>query len=143
MTVENIIHYEQHMPDIYKAFEDIEIQLAKEGFDVSLHHLVKLRASQVNGCAFCVKMHTREARRDGESDARLDRLVVWQHVSDYTPAEKAALAWTEALTTIKADRDYASARQALLEHYNEKQISILTSIIVMINMWNRWAVSKH
>ena len=143
MTADTVIHYEQILPEYYKMFEKVEIMLANEDFDVQLRHLVKLRASQINGCAFCVDMHTKEARRDGETNERLDRLVVWRHVEDYSEAEKAALAWTECLTVISDATDYGTARAALRSHYTDKQISVLTYIIVMINNWNRLQVSKH
>lgn len=143
MGSHTIIRYDEHVPDIQQAFEGIEALLASKGFDTSLHHLVKLRASQINGCGFCVKMHTLEARRDGETDKRLDRLVVWRHVKDYTAAEKAALTWTEALTKLDPSCNYEGARAGLLAHFTEQQISVLTSIIVMINLWNRLQVSNH
>ena len=137
------IAYENHVTDIYHLWEQVEGTIAKSGFDKGLNHLVKLRASQMNGCGFCVKMHTSEARRDGESDERLDRLIVWRHVADFTPAERAAFAWTEALTDLEPSTDFGVLRSALLEHFGEKEISILTSIISMINLWNRFAVSRH
>ena len=143
MNTDNVIHYEQHVTEIYKMFESVEYKLADSGFDPGLRHLVKLRASQINGCGFCVKMHTKEARLDGETNARLDHLIVWRHVNDYTAAEKAALAWTALLTTIEEETDYSTARAELLKHYSEEQISILTCVIVMINSWNRFQVSKH
>jgi len=143
MTAKNTINYEQYVPDIQATLENIEGLLAQKGFDGALHHLVKLRASQINGCGFCVKMHTQEARADGETNERLDRLVVWRHVSDYTAAERIALAWTEALTIVLPDTDYVSLRQELLEHFSEEMISVLTSVIAMINLWNRLQVSKH
>lgn len=137
------IAYENYVTDIYRLWEQVEVTIAQSGVDKGLNHLVKLRASQMNGCGFCVKMHTSEARRDGESSERLDRLVVWRHVSDYTPAERAAFAWTEALTDLDPDADFAVLRAELLEHFSEKEISVLTSIVAMINLWNRFAVSRH
>lgn len=75
-----------------------------------IYHLVLLRASQINGCGYCVEMHTKEAREDGETNARLDRLVVWEHVDDFTPRERAAFAWTEALTRRTPYRVWPTAR---------------------------------
>jgi AhpD family alkylhydroperoxidase len=100
-------------------------------------HLVELRASQMNFCAFCVKMHIADARKDGETDARLDRLIVWRFVDDFSDAEKAALAWTEALTTLDQTADLASIRADLRTHFNPKQIGALTMLIAQINLWNR------
>src|SRR3546814_7394934 len=97
MKNDNTIRYPQLLPDVFQALGKINPAIDSAGLERSLHHLVVLRASQVNGCAHCVKMHTREARADGETNERLDRLVVWRHVDAYTPREKAALAFTEAM----------------------------------------------
>lgn len=88
-------------------------------------------------------MHLREAREDGETQDRLDRLVVWTHVSDFSEAEKAALAWTEALTTLDHKTDYASLRGRLRQSFTDKEIGALTATIAMINLWNRVQVSAH
>lgn len=85
------LNYERDVPDLLRAMVAVETAIAAHGLDRNLAHLMKLRASQINRCAFCVKMHTREARQDGESDARLDRLVVFAQVSDYSDREKAAI----------------------------------------------------
>ena len=114
-----------------------------DGLDTKLRHLIKLRASQINGCAFCVKMHTAEARKDGETNERLDRLVVWEHVGDFSEAERAAFAWTEALTTFDKRTNYAELRGRLREHFTEKEIGILTGQVAMINLWNRMQVANH
>lgn len=143
MFGEHQIAYEKHILPLYKKWEEVELAIAESGLDPLLKHLVKLRASQINGCAFCVKMHIAEARRDGETSERLDRLVVWRHVGDYTDAEKAALAWTEALTLLEKTTDYSKLRHRLLQHYSEADISQLTAAIMMINLWNRFAVSRH
>lgn len=111
--------------------------------DSKLTHLILLRVSQINACAFCVKMHLAEARADGETQERLDRLVVWRHSSDYTDPEKAAFEWTESLTTLEVKNDYAELRENLLKHFNEKQISALTVLISMINLWNRIQISQY
>ncbi len=82
-------------------------------------------------------------RQDGESSDRLDRLVVWAHVSDFSEAEKAALAWTEALTVLDAKTDYAALRARLRAVFSDKEISVLTSTIAMVNLWNRIQISGH
>lgn len=138
-----MILHEKNVGTIYQALSGVEEQLLTRGFDVALYHLVKLRASQINGCGFCVKMHTREARQDGETAERLDRLIVWRHVSDFSASDRAALAWTEALTVLSETTDYAFLRAELLLHFSEEKISVLTSIIAMINLWNRFQVSQH
>lgn len=131
------------IPDVYPALLKVSQTIGAQGLDKKLHHLIHLRASQINGCAFCVKMHLREAREDGETQDRLDRLVVWAHVNDFSEAEKAALAWTEALTTLDHKTDYASLRGRLRQSFSDKEIGALTATIGMINLWNRIQVSAH
>lgn len=130
-------------PDVFAALENVHTSIDKHGLDRMLHHLVQLRASQLNGCAYCVKMHTREARADGETSERLDRLVVWEHVSDFTAKERAALQWTETLTNLDRKSDYSAARARLREHFNDAEASALTATIAMINLWNRIQISSH
>lgn len=131
------------IPDVFPILLKASETIGAQGLDKKLHHLIHLRASQINGCAFCVKMHLREAREDGETQDRLDRLVVWAHVSDFSEAEKAALAWTEALTTLDHKTDYASLRGRLRQSFSDKEIGALTATIGMINLWNRIQVSAH
>jgi AhpD family alkylhydroperoxidase len=131
------------IPEVLPTLLKVSETIAAQGLDKKLQHLIHLRASQINGCAFCVKMHLREAREDGETQDRLDRLVVWAHVSDFTEAEKAALAWTEALTTLDHKTDYASLRGRLRQSFSDKEIGTLTANIGMINLWNRIQVSAH
>ena len=127
----------QHLVGLAKAAED-------SGLDKSLIHLMKLRASQLNGCAFCQHMHANEARKDGEQQHRLDVLASWQEVkSAFTAREQAALVWTEALTLVAgkgvSDQDYAT----VAAEYTEQEILNLTALIVTINSWNRIAVAFH
>lgn len=143
MSDTRAVRYEQEIPQVLAVLGNVHVEMDKLGLPPALVHLVHLRASQLNGCAFCVRMHTREAREGGETSERLDRLVVWRHSSDFNAAEKAALAWTEALTRIDDERDYAVLRQALREHFSEAQIAALTTQVAMINLWNRIQVSKH
>lgn len=147
MNRTDAIQYEREIPQILAQLGQVHqtVQAAADGHGLerAIYHLIQLRASQINGCAYCVKMHTREARADGESSERLDRLVVWRHVEDFNAAERAALAWTEALTTIDAAADYAGLRGALRAHYDDRQIGAITSVVMMINLWNRLQVSRH
>ncbi|MBU1618842.1 MAG: carboxymuconolactone decarboxylase family protein [Gammaproteobacteria bacterium] len=127
----------QHLVGLAKAAED-------SGLDKSLIHLMKIRASQLNGCAFCQHMHASEARKEGERQDRLDVLPAWQEVkSAFTAREQAALLWTEALTLVAdkgvSDQDYA----AVAAQYSEQEILNLTALIVTINSWNRIAVAFH
>ena len=135
--------HDLNVPAVYQAFIAAEGAIVASGLDHGLLHLVKLRASQINQCGFCVKMHTKEARADGETNDRLDRLIVWRHVADFTPREKAAFAWTEALTTLSPTADYAPLRTELRVHFTDAEASALTSAVAMINLWNRLQVSGH
>lgn len=127
MTELSPFKYEQEIPDVLHAMGNVHHVMDTHGFDRTIHHLVQLRASQINSCAFCIKMHTREAREDGETNERLDRLIVWNHVSDFSDREKAALAWTEALTTLNAGTDLAVLRTGLRQHFSDPEISVLTA----------------
>ena len=143
MTTANSINYQDFIPSILQRFVAASGEISKSELDPKLHHLLDLRASQINQCAYCVKMHTKEALDDGESQERLQRLTVWRHVEDFTPAEKAALAWTEALTDLGSSADLGVLRARLREHFSEKEIGVLTSTVAMINLWNRVQVSNH
>ncbi len=135
--------HDLNVPAVFQAFIAAETAVVATGIDHGLLHLVKLRASQINQCGFCVKMHIKEARADGETSDRLDRLIVWRHVSDFTPREKAAFAWTEALTELSPKTDYAPLRAELRAHFTDAEASALTAAVAMINLWNRLQVSGH
>lgn len=116
---------------------------AAAGLEASLIHLVKLRASQINGCAFCQHMHAAEARHDGEKQERLDVLSAWYEVQVFSARERAALQWTESVTRIAegavSDESYAELAQC----FSEQEIVDLMAVIVTINAWNRIAVGFH
>ena len=137
------VDYRREIPDIIERMVGLEGLIKQHGVDKMLLHLIKLRASQINGCAFCVKMHTKEARDDGETNERLDHLVVWKHVGGYSERERAALAWTEALTGLDAGLEPGPLRAELRRHFSDKEIGALTAAVAMINMWNRIAISTH
>lgn len=147
MSQTDAIKYEREIPEILSQLGavhgSVQAAIDQRGLPRAVYHLIQLRASQLNGCAFCIRMHLREARADGETQARLDHLTVWRHVGDFSPAERAALAWTEALTRIEERSDYAALRSELRAHYDDAQIGALTSLVGMINLWNRLQVSKH
>lgn len=143
MLQTNAFDYQQQIPQILKAMIATEQAIAAGGLNPKLRHLVKLRASQINGCAFCVKMHLAEARKDGETQERLDRLVVWRHVDDFSEAEKAALAWTEALTLLDSTADHTALKQRLARSFSDQEIAVLTATIAKINLWNRLQVAAH
>ncbi len=143
MTTSTAINHYENVPDIVKRFVAASGEIGKSGLEPKLRHLVDLRASQINQCAYCVKMHTEEALKDGESQERLQRVIVWRHVDDFTAAEQAALAWTEALTSLDPKTDYETLRVDLREHFSDAQISAITAAVAMINLWNRVQVSNH
>jgi AhpD family alkylhydroperoxidase len=130
------------VPGVYKALGTASVAIA-DGLEPRLKHLVTLRASQINGCGFCVQMHLAEARQAGETQERLDKVVVWEQFDDFTPREKAAIAWTEALTALHRKTDYRALRADLKAHFSEAEIGVLTANIGMINLWNRIQVSHH
>ena len=143
MSDTRTVSYEQEVPEILKSMANVHGAIDSYGLDRTIHHLVQLRASQINGCGFCIKMHTREARQDDESNERLDRVIVWNQVGDFTAKEKEALAWTEALTILDPKTDFGALRARLREHFSEAEIGALTSTIAMINLWNRINISRH
>lgn len=127
-------------PAILKAVLALENAVQKSGLDPILIDLVKLRASQINGCAYCIHMHSNDLRRRGESADRMHLLPAWRESPLYTARERAALAWTEALTLVSQthapDADYDEARR----HFPEDELVKLTVLIGMINLWNRLAI---
>ncbi|NQD95889.1 carboxymuconolactone decarboxylase family protein [Pseudomonas sp. CrR25] len=143
MTAARPLNYQNSIPDVLQVLGQVHVAMDAQGLDRQIHHLVQLRASQINQCAYCVKMHCREARDDGESHERLERLVVWRHCGDFSPRERAALAWTEALTVLDPKTDYATLRQHLREQFSEEEIGVLTATVAMINLWNRIQISRH
>lgn len=134
------LNYLQADPATIKAMQALEQHLRASGLDHSLYELVKIRASQINGCAFCLDMHTREARAHGETEQRLYVLSAWRESPAFTDRERAALAWTESLTLIAQtsapDQVYAQVRA----QFNDKEIVQLTALVGMINAWNRLAI---
>jgi AhpD family alkylhydroperoxidase len=134
------LNYWAVAPEAVKAMMGLEQAVKDMGLEPSLFHLIKLRASQINGCAYCIDMHNREARADGESQQRLDLLSVWRETHFFNEREKAALAWTEALTLIAdthaPDADY----EALSAVFDERERVAITLAIAAINGWNRFAI---
>ncbi|MEQ8268611.1 MAG: carboxymuconolactone decarboxylase family protein [Parvibaculum sp.] len=127
-------------PAAYKPLLELQAYTDKCGLEHALLELVKTRASQINGCAFCLEMHTREARAAGESEARLYLLNAWRESPLYTDRERAALEWTEAVTLVSQTGIPDAAWEAVRLEFSEKEIVDLTVAIGMINVWNRLAV---
>lgn len=134
------LNYAEVAPNALKAMLDLEKFVHSSGLEHSLYELVKTRASQINGCAYCLDMHTKDARKAGESEQRLYGLSAWREAPFYTERERAALAWTEALTLISSNEVPDSLYEATREHFNEEEIVSLTMAIVAINGWNRLAI---
>jgi AhpD family alkylhydroperoxidase len=133
--------YYKIAPEVVKAMMGLENIVNKSGLDRSLLDLVKLRASQINGCAFCVDVHCAEARKNGESERRLYAVPVWRETPFFTDKERAALAWTEAVTLVSETHAPEELYQEVLKYFTEKETVDLTFAIVTINGWNRLAVS--
>ena len=129
-------------PEAYRHFLQLE-GLVGQHVDRKLLHLLKLRASQINGCAYCIGMHTDEALRDGEPTERLTMLDAWEESSLYSDKERAALAWVEEVTLIADSGASKEGFDALKAHFSEEEIGWLTLAATMINAWNRMAISSR
>lgn len=124
-------------PDAMKAMLAVEASFETSGLEHSLIELVKLRASQMNGCAFCIHMHVTDATKHGESDMRIHLLNAWRHSPLYTDRERAALNWTEVLTRVGKTHAPDADFEMLKAHFDEKEIAYLTVAIGAINFWNQ------
>lgn len=135
--------YLKTAPDGYRAMAGLQKYVNECGLEPKLLELVKLRASQINGCAYCLDMHTKDARAMGETEQRLYLLSAWEEAPFYTERERAALAWTEAVTLVATtgvpDEVYSMARA----QFSEKELMDLTLAVVTINGWNRIAISSR
>jgi AhpD family alkylhydroperoxidase len=135
------LSFYQAAPDTMKALEALEAHVRSSGLEQSLIELVKTRASQINGCAFCINMHTQDARKQGETEQRLYLLNAWHETPLYTDRERAALAWTEALTLIADTHAPDDLYEDVRVHFSESETVNLTMLIGAINAWNRLAIA--
>ena len=126
--------------DSYKKLIEFQHTIEESGIDPLLFELIKIRASQINGCAFCVDMHIKDAIALGEEQERINMLVVWRETSLFTEKEQAALAWTETLTKISHHHVSDKLYNYMKENFTEKEITYITMAIVLINSWNRLAI---
>jgi len=136
------LNYARFAPGVYDAMDALDQYLTTCGLEPSLLHLVRLRASQINGCAYCLDMHWKDLRALGESEQRLYSLDAWRECPYYTERERAALAWTEAVTGIGEhvpDSVYEEARAVL----SEKELCDLTLAVAAINAWNRLSIAAR
>ena len=128
-------------PDLMKAMGALEAAVAGSGLEKALIELVKTRASQINGCAFCVHMHTKDARALGETEERLYVLSAWRESPLYTDRERAALAWTESVTLVSQTNVPDDVYEQVRGSFSDEEIVKLTMLVATINAWNRIAVS--
>jgi AhpD family alkylhydroperoxidase len=137
------IDLRKYAQEAQKAMYGLEKYIAESGLDHKLIHLIKMRASQINGCAYCIDMHSKDARALGETEQRLYELDAWRETPFYTEAERAALAWTEALTLVSETHVPDAAYDEVKKYFSEKEIVDLTIVVGMINMWNRLAIAMR
>jgi AhpD family alkylhydroperoxidase len=128
-------------PNAIKALLALDEQISKSSLEKSLAELVRLRASQINGCAFCVDMHANDARTGGETDRRLAAVVVWRETPFFTDRERAALEWAEAITLVSLDHVPDVVWEAVKPHFSDEEIVELTLLVSAVNSWNRLAIA--
>jgi AhpD family alkylhydroperoxidase len=136
-------NYADVAPGVYDAMDALDQYLSICGLEESLLHLVRLRASQINGCAYCIDMHWKDLRALGQVEQRLYSLDAWRECPYYTDRERAALAWTEATTLIAGDHVPEAVHQTVRPHFNGKELADLTLAIATINAWNRLSIASR
>jgi AhpD family alkylhydroperoxidase len=137
------LEYRKFSQEPYQAMLALEKYLANCGLDHKFVHLLKLRASQINGCAFCIDMHSLDARAAGETEQRLYALSAWRETPFFTDRERAGLAWIEAVTLVAQTHVPDEVYEEALAHFSEKEIVDLTYLAMTINAWNRLAVATR
>jgi len=130
-------------PGAYQAMRGLEEYLHGCGLEAQLLHLIKFRASQINGCAYCLDMHSKDLRAGGESEQRLYTLEAWRECPWYSERERAALAWTEAVTLVTNGHVPDGVYQQVKPHFTEKELADLTLAITTINAWNRLSIASR
>jgi AhpD family alkylhydroperoxidase len=136
-------NYAKAAPGVYDAMEGLEKYLGQCGLEESLLHLIRLRASQINGCAYCLDMHWKDLRAIGENEQRLYSLDAWRECPYYSDRERAALAWTEAVTLITEGHVPDAVYEEARAHFNEKELSDMTLVVAAINAWNRLSIAAR
>jgi AhpD family alkylhydroperoxidase len=135
------LNYAKQSPELFKKLAELSAVIRHGAIEVPVVSLVEIRASQLNGCAFCLDMHVKQAKIHGERELRLHHVAIWRESPLFSPRERAALAWTEALTKLPeggvSDEIYDSARS----HFSEKELADLTFAVMTINAWNRAGVA--
>lgn len=135
------LNYGQVAPKGIRGLLEIEKYVAKSDLDPTIFELVKMRASQINGCGYCLDMHSKDARAAGETEQRLYLLNAWREAPFYTDKERAALAWTEALTLISQNHVSDELYEEVSSHFDDQELMALTMTIIGINGWNRLGVA--
>jgi AhpD family alkylhydroperoxidase len=136
-------NYMKVAPGAYRAMAGLEHYLHESGLEASLLHLIKLRASQINGCAYCLDMHWKDLKSIGEQDHRLYELNAWEEAPFYSDRERAALAWTDAVTRVAEGHVPDEVYESVRKHFTEKELADLTLAVAAINAWNRLAISAR
>ncbi len=131
------IDYQKQSPELFKKLVELNMALKSSAIEKTIQSLIEIRASQLNGCAFCVDMHVKEASIHGERALRLHHVAVWRESDLFTPRERAALAWTEALTQISPSGVSDEIYERVRTQFSEKELSDLTFHVMSINAWNR------
>ncbi|WP_438018001.1 carboxymuconolactone decarboxylase family protein [Sorangium sp. So ce315] len=139
--LEQRIDYASVAPETYRAMLGLSALVNRCALEEALKHLVLLRASQINGCAFCIDMHWKDARAAGEGEQRLYGLSAWREAPYYSERERAALEWTEAVTLVAEDHVPDGVHDAVRPHFSERELTDLTWLVATINAWNRMAIA--
>ncbi len=135
------LKYWKTSPEVYKAMQALQEVVNTSGLEKKLIDLIYLRASQLNGCAFCIDMHSKDLRAEGESEERLYLLEAWRESPFYSDRERAALAWSEALTKVSENHVPDEVFEEVRKHFTDDELVKLTLAIVAINGWNRFGIS--
>ncbi len=139
--METRLHYGKVAPGVVKSMRGLENYLQDCGLEPALKELVKMRASQINGCAYCLDMHSLDARAGGETEQRLYALSAWQDTPFFSDRERAALLWTEKVTLVSIDHVPDEVYEQARAYFTEEELANLTLVIATINAWNRLAIS--
>jgi AhpD family alkylhydroperoxidase len=139
--MEQRLNFYKSGPDAMKAMHGLEQRIENSSLEKTLIELVRLRASQINGCAYCVDLHSGDARKAGEMERRLAAVVVWREAPFFTDRERAALDWTEALTLVAQTNVPDEVWYRVKPHFTSEELVDLTLLIATINAWNRFAIS--
>ena len=137
------IHYAKAAPGVYQAMDALDSYLAESSIEKPLLYLVQLRASQINGCAYCIDMHWKDLRALGEPEHRLYSLAAWRESPFHTQRERAALAWAEAVTLVADGRVPDEVYDAVSPHFSERELGDLTLAVAAINAWNRLSIAAR